>query len=119
MSVAGCLRGLAIVAVHCKQFAVAAGLFGAAEALREQIGLPAPRHHQQYEHAVQNCRVALGEELFLVLWGEGREMPWGAAKSMAAGVGRIETTGDKDQTLQGLRHAGSPESVTLDSRSIS
>jgi predicted ATPase/transcriptional regulator with XRE-family HTH domain len=118
MSVAGCLRGLAIVAVHCKQFAVAAGLFGAAEALREQIGLAAPRHHRQYEHAVQNCRVALGEELFLVLWGEGREMPWEAAKSMAAGVGRIESPGDKDQTLQGLRHAGSPESVTLDSRSI-
>jgi len=118
MSIAGCLRGLAIVAVHSKQSGVAASLFGAAEALRERIGLPQPRHHARYEHAVSSCRMTLGDEQLLTLWSEGREMSLETALAVASGVGGSEIANGEDQTLTGSQPAATSACAAVYPRKI-
>ncbi len=86
VSLAGCLRGLAIVAASTGQPEAAARLFGAAEALRERIGLPQPRHHARYEHAVAACRETLGDERLRVAWQDGRQLPLETAVTEALGM---------------------------------
>jgi predicted ATPase/transcriptional regulator with XRE-family HTH domain len=83
VSLAGCLRGLGIVSAAAGRCETAARLFGAAEALRERIGLPQPRHHERYEHAVAACREVLGDKGLLASWQVGREMPLEAAVAEA------------------------------------
>jgi predicted ATPase/transcriptional regulator with XRE-family HTH domain len=114
MSIAGCLRGLGIVAIHSEQFDQAATLFGAAEMLRERIGLPQPRHHARYEHAVSCCRLALGEEKLHTLWSEGREMSLETALAVALGVGHSGIANGEDQTLTGSPPAASSAGAAVD-----
>jgi predicted ATPase/DNA-binding SARP family transcriptional activator/Tfp pilus assembly protein PilF len=53
----------------------AARLWGAAQALREQIGAPLPpRLREERDRHVRQARSALGEEAFAAAWEEGRAM---------------------------------------------
>jgi tetratricopeptide (TPR) repeat protein len=53
----------------------AAVLWGAAEALREQIGAPSPPYHRElYLQEVAQAREALGEEAFSSAWSVGMAM---------------------------------------------
>ena len=53
----------------------AAGLWGAAEALRETIGTPLPPvERDTYERSVAAVRTQLGEKAFATAWAEGRAM---------------------------------------------
>jgi ATP/maltotriose-dependent transcriptional regulator MalT len=72
VGIAGSLRGLASIAALTGYSARAARLYGAAEAVREAIGAPIPRHHSPTERAIAKARAALGEADFAVAWNEGR-----------------------------------------------
>ena len=53
----------------------AARLWGAAEVLRETIGIPLPPvERTAYERSVANARTLLGEEAFAAAWADGRTM---------------------------------------------
>ena len=72
--IVGCLNGLASVAAATGRFARAARLFGAAEALREEVGA-APRHRHRSGSAVAQTKSALGEAAFAAAWEAGRALP--------------------------------------------
>jgi predicted ATPase/DNA-binding CsgD family transcriptional regulator/transcriptional regulator with XRE-family HTH domain len=86
VAVAGCLRGLATVAAGLGQFEEAARLFGAAEGLREIIGLPPPRHRGRHDQAVAATRANLGEEQWHAANSAGRELPLRAAVAEALAI---------------------------------
>jgi predicted ATPase/DNA-binding SARP family transcriptional activator len=62
----------------------AARLWGAAEALREELRavLP-PNEREEYERLVSQAREALGEEAFAAAWEAGRAMTWEEAIAYA------------------------------------
>jgi predicted ATPase/DNA-binding CsgD family transcriptional regulator len=69
------LEGLASVLAAQGEPIRAARLWGAAEALREVIGVPVPPVEQaDYEQAVASARVSCGEKAFTASWMEGRTM---------------------------------------------
>lgn len=71
------LLGLAGVALSRGRPARAARLWGAAEALREAIGLPLTpfvRSHYDYEGDLAAARAGLDEQSFAAAWSEGRAM---------------------------------------------
>ena len=73
------LEGLAEVAAAQGHPAWAARLWGAAETLREGMGIPAlpvhlPVERAVYEQAVASLRMQLGERAFAAAWAEGRSM---------------------------------------------
>jgi DNA-binding CsgD family transcriptional regulator len=71
------LLGMAGVATLRRQPARAARLWGAAEALREAIGLqlsPFDRVHYNYEGHSADARSQLDEEAWAAAWAEGRDM---------------------------------------------
>ena len=70
-----CLEDLAEVASSQSQYTRAARLFGAAEALREEIGTAKyALRRDDYDRAVESARVGLGEQTFTGEWAEGRKM---------------------------------------------
>lgn len=70
------LEGLAAVALAQGASQRAAALFGAAAALREQVGTPLqPADRPDYDRAIATLRSALGEAAFEAAWGEGRSWP--------------------------------------------
>lgn len=70
-----CLEGLAAVALGQEQSDRAARLFGAAAALREEIGCPlTPVEAAGEENQVSRLRQALGEEAFTAAWQAGEAM---------------------------------------------
>jgi predicted ATPase len=84
--IALCLEGFA--AVSCAQGFPerAARLFGAAEALRENIRAPLlPADRVRYERDVAATRRIMQEEAFRVAWGEGRDMTLEQAITYALG----------------------------------
>src|SRR5205085_3039646 len=73
--IASCLEGLAGVVATQEELAKAARLWGAAKALREAMGTPLPPvYRAEYERAVADARVQLGEKAFAAAWAEGRSM---------------------------------------------
>ena len=86
-----CLEGLgALVAAPATGGASLAGareatrLWGAAEALREAIGMPMhPVDRAEYEQAVAAARRELGEEAFAAAWAQGRSLT--PVQALAAG----------------------------------
>ncbi len=73
-AIASCLEGLAGIAAQ-REPVWAARLWGAAEALREAIGMPMPPvERADYEHVVAVARAHLGEKAFATAWAEGRAM---------------------------------------------
>lgn len=70
--IAECLEGLARVVRDSDR---AAQLFGAAEALREAVGvLLPPSDRADYDHQVSKVRSALGEAAFAGAWEKGRRL---------------------------------------------
>jgi predicted ATPase/DNA-binding CsgD family transcriptional regulator len=75
------LEGFAEIAVAVGEMTRAARLFGAAEALRERLGVePVPGLLPDYERNVVAIRSALGEAAFREAWEEGRRLSPEAAK---------------------------------------
>jgi hypothetical protein len=73
--IAGCLEGIAALALCRGNAEVAAGLYAAADALREAIGAPRPpRLRPAHEQAIGALRRELGEEAFAAAWTEGRTL---------------------------------------------
>ncbi len=71
-----------LVSLHAEQ--QAARLWGAAEALREDLGEPLPQGQRaQYERDVAQAQTALGAESLEVAWKEGRAMTWEQALDLA------------------------------------
>jgi non-specific serine/threonine protein kinase len=71
-----CLEGLARVAVAQGRMERAARLWGAAAALREDMGWPLPpAKRAEHDHTVAAAREALGEEAYEAAWQRGRELP--------------------------------------------
>jgi predicted ATPase/DNA-binding CsgD family transcriptional regulator len=69
------LVGLGEVVAAQRQLAWAAQLWGAAEALRDAIGIPIPPVElASYERSVSAARVHLGERAFAAAWAQGRSM---------------------------------------------
>ena len=67
------LEGLADMAVRQEQPALAAQLWGAAEALRESLGIPVwPVERADYERSITATRRSLGEKSFTEAWTQGR-----------------------------------------------
>jgi non-specific serine/threonine protein kinase len=73
-SIASSLRGLGSTAAATRQFRRAARLWGAAEALREAIGAPPPRHAERAREALAATRRGLGEDEFAAAWAAGRAL---------------------------------------------
>jgi predicted ATPase/DNA-binding CsgD family transcriptional regulator len=73
--IAASLEGLAALEAEQGRSYPAAQLWGAAEALRDAIGVPVyPVHHVSYERATALARALLGERDFLRAWVQGRGM---------------------------------------------
>ena len=71
-----CFEGLAAVLAFTKRAEEAARLLGAAEALRESLGVGlAPAEQTTHDETVEAVRGALDEERFTGAWRQGREMP--------------------------------------------
>jgi predicted ATPase/DNA-binding CsgD family transcriptional regulator len=69
------LVGLGEVVAAQQKLAWAAQLWGAAEALRDAIGIPIPPVElASYERSVSAARVHLGERAFAAAWAQGRSM---------------------------------------------
>jgi non-specific serine/threonine protein kinase len=70
------LESLAWVAAARGQPQRAAQMGGAAQALREVLGVPLPAEQRAgHDQAVQAMRAALGEEGFAAAWTAGRALP--------------------------------------------
>jgi predicted ATPase/class 3 adenylate cyclase/DNA-binding CsgD family transcriptional regulator len=79
------LEGLAAVVAAQGSYAWAAHLWGAAEALREALGVPLPLvERASYARAVAAARAQLGERAFAAAWAKGRTMSPEQALAAAA-----------------------------------
>ncbi|MFL5627794.1 MAG: ATP-binding protein [Ktedonobacteraceae bacterium] len=73
LNIASNLEGMASVVASQGKYVWAVRLWGAAEALREDINAPLPPiERTAYEQAVAAARDHLGEPAFAAAWGEGR-----------------------------------------------
>jgi predicted ATPase/DNA-binding CsgD family transcriptional regulator len=73
--IAACLVSLGEVVAAQQKLAWAAQLWGAAEALRDAIGVPIqPVERADYERSLSAARVHLGERAFAAAWAQGRAM---------------------------------------------
>jgi predicted ATPase/class 3 adenylate cyclase len=78
------LRGLAALAGAQRQVDRAARLFGAAEALRDRIGIVLPPiERPEYEADVATVGTGMGKHDFVTAWAEGRGMSLDAAVDFA------------------------------------
>jgi predicted ATPase/DNA-binding XRE family transcriptional regulator/uncharacterized protein HemY len=101
--IAYCLEGLATIAAVGGAPRRAAELFGAAEALRERIGLPLPPPARaNYDQSTAAARAALGEDAFVASWSQGRALPPDRAVALA-----LAPAGDARVAVE-LPVAGSP-----------
>ena len=79
-----CFEGLAAVLVLTGRAEEAAKLLGAAEALRESLGVElAPAEQATHKETVDAVRARLGEERFSDAWRQGRELSLDAAIAYA------------------------------------
>ena len=82
------LEGLAELATVRGEPERAARLWGAAEALREAIGLPGPADDRvRYERSLAAARAQTSPDRFTAAWAEGRGMSLDAAVTYALGAG--------------------------------
>jgi DNA-binding CsgD family transcriptional regulator len=73
--IAVCLLGLGEVVAAQQKLAWAAQLWGAADALRDALGIPIPPAEKaDYERAVSAARAHLGERAFAASWAQGQSM---------------------------------------------
>jgi predicted ATPase/DNA-binding CsgD family transcriptional regulator len=72
---AECLEGLGQVIAAQEEYKWAARVWGAAERLREALGVPIPPvYRPMHEHAVALALATFGEKAFTAAWEEGRAM---------------------------------------------
>ena len=91
--IAGSLEAFARLAAKNSRAEQAAALWGAAEALREQIGTPlAPDKRETYLQEVAQARQALGEEAFSAAWAAGATMT--LVQAMNHALQRLEPARD-------------------------
>jgi non-specific serine/threonine protein kinase len=70
-----CLVGMAEIAYAKRRYERAACLFGAADTLRDFLGVrPSPRIKDRYDKSVLSTRAALGESAFAAPWAKGQAM---------------------------------------------
>lgn len=69
------ITGLAIVIFHRGPAALAARLFSAGDALREQLDYPVTSQKATYQQHIDAMRAALGNSAFEAAWMEGRALP--------------------------------------------
>src|SRR5207249_4961166 len=70
-----CLLGLGEVVAAEQKLAWAAQLWGAAEAIREAVGIPIqPVDLADYDRSLSAARIHLGERAFAAAWAQGRSM---------------------------------------------
>lgn len=101
LNIAECLEGLANVATVQAHFERAARLFGAAEAIREAIGVPrSPFLHSHSERSAVRAAIQLGEAA-PAEWAVGRAMR--VAKAVAYA---LERPPDDDGTPLAADHTG-------------
>jgi hypothetical protein len=78
------LEELAWSTTACGRHARAALLGGAAEAMREDLGMLLPGDQRAgHAEAVEAMRVALGAEAYAAAWAEGRALPLDEAVALA------------------------------------
>src|SRR5262249_24908007 len=71
------LEAAAALSAHVEHQADAARLWGAAEALREQIGTPMwPIDRPDFERRAATARATLADETFGAAWQAGRSLTW-------------------------------------------
>ena len=76
-AVAECLEASGAVCVAREQTGRAARLFAAAEALRDEMGVPIPPYERaDYDHNLAAIRKALGKRAFARAWADGRATTW-------------------------------------------
>jgi DNA-binding CsgD family transcriptional regulator/tetratricopeptide (TPR) repeat protein len=80
------LGPLGTVAASTRQYERAARLWGAAEALREAIGVPPARRSARFESTVATTRAAFGAEAFDAAWVAGRALSLADAVAEAVQV---------------------------------
>jgi len=81
------LEGLAAAVAAQGNHVWAAHLWGAAESLRETIGVPLPLVERvSYDRAVASSRTQLGEQAFAPAWAEGRTL---SSEQVLATPGRV------------------------------
>jgi len=103
-----CFDVLAAAAQRAGTAETAARLFGAAESLRETLGVPVDTAlRNAYERGVASTREALGAEAFAAAWAAGRALPLARAVAEAMAVEaeppRAESGGQAQQiTSHGL-----------------
>jgi len=115
VGIAGSLRGLASIAALTGYPARAARLYGAAEAVREAIGAPVPRHHPQSEQAIAKARAALGEAAFTVAWNEGRGLALAdaVAEALAAPNPVVDAVHADTLSTAAARHGLTPRELEV------
>jgi hypothetical protein len=92
-AVAHQLESFALIALAREQPVRAARLLGGAEALRERIDIPMTRFERvEYDQAVEQLELGMGEEAFQRAWGEGRRLSMEAAIQIA-----LESGADDDE----------------------
>ena len=78
------LEGFASVAAAERDLQRAVRLWGAAEALRDSVGLPMPPHRRRrHSAAITAARTALGDKAFETAWAAGRALSVDEAVSFA------------------------------------
>ena len=78
------LEGLAAVLMALAAPERAVRLWGASNALREEVGTPVPsRARVEYERRTEQARAALGAASFAAAWEEGQAMTWEQAAANA------------------------------------
>ena len=70
----------------------AARIWGAVEALREEVGIFLPvAEHKRYERALVHARAWLVSEAWAAAWAEGRAMTLEQAVAFALSLSEVET----------------------------
>lgn len=82
--IAPCLEDIGDLASRAGNAAFAAHLYGAASALRDELGTPiAPVYREEYEEEVDRARSRLSAEAFETAWNEGRSQKLDAVVELA------------------------------------
>jgi non-specific serine/threonine protein kinase len=93
--VAAVLEGMAWLLVAHGQAHRAAALAGAAEEVREVLGVPLePEQWAEHDQALQAMRAALGEEAFAAAWAAGRTLSLEEAIALALEHGEATEPGE-------------------------
>jgi tetratricopeptide (TPR) repeat protein len=91
--IALCLDSLASLLLTRAEADSAVRLWGAADALRDALGVPRPPLvHEKYERQQAQARRLLEDETFAACWAEGRRLPWEQAVAFVTGAGSEENT---------------------------